>query len=116
MSEKLVNRKISPAADIAENENEYNIKLDMPGVKRENISITLSEGKLEIEGKFSEETNSAEVIKYREFSGGDYYRGFTLGADIEPNGVTAKYDNGVLSVTMKKREEVKPRKIELLAG
>ena len=116
MSEKLVNRKISPAADIAENENEYNIKLDMPGVKRENISITLSEGKLEIEGKFSEELNSAEVLKYREFSGGDYYRGFTLGADIEPNGVTAKYENGVLFVSMKKREEVKPRKIELIAG
>ena len=91
MSASLVDKKITPAVDIIENDIGYNLKLDMPGSKREDISITLSEGKLEIEGVIVETVSEDETLKYRELSAGKYYRGFTLGADIEPDGGSAKY-------------------------
>lgn len=104
---------ITPPVDIYETENEYSLRLDMPGVKKEDISITLNDGKLEIEGKPGDAYRDRTDLRYAEFELADYYRAFSVGHDVDPNGISATTDNGVLAITLRKREEAKPKKIEI---
>jgi len=106
---------LMPPVDIYETENEFIVKADIPGVKKEDIDVTLNDNKLEIRGKVNggDDENAAS---YREYSLYDFYRSFNVGNDIDENGISAQTDSGVLTLTLKKREEVKPRKIDVIAG
>ena len=106
---------VMPAVDIYESKEDYTLKLDMPAIKKENISITLNDGKLEVEGN-SENIFPNDNLKYGEFKLGKYYRAFTVGADVDPARIEAKSENGVLTIELKKREESKPKKIEVIAS
>ena len=104
-----------PPVDIYETGDEFIVKADMPGVKKEDIEITLNNNKLEIRGKV--DASEAETdARYREYSLYDYFRSFNVGNDIDANRISAQTDSGVLTLTLKKREEVKPKKIEVIAG
>jgi len=104
-----------PPVDIYETENEFIVKADVPGVKKEDIEITLNDNKLEIRGKVSGNERE-DAARYREYTLYDFYRSFNVGNDIDANGITAQTENGVITLMLKKREEVKPRKIEVIAG
>jgi len=106
---------IVPPVDIYENENEYVIKADMPGVKKENIDITIDNNELSISGSVADEEKSRENIKYSEFALYNFFRSFNIGNDIDSGKVTANVCDGVLTLTLPKREEVKPKKIEITA-
>lgn len=103
---------IVPPVDIYETENEYVIKADMPGVKKENIKITMNNNELEIHGetKTSEEEGK---IHYREFTLNNFLRTFNTGNDIDSSKIEATLEHGVLTLILPKKEEVKPRKIEI---
>jgi HSP20 family protein len=104
---------IVPPVDIYENENEYVIKADIPGVKKENIDITIDNNELSISGRVADEEKSRENIKYSEFTLYNFFRSFNIGNDIDNNKVTANVCDGVLTLTLPKKEEVKPKKIEI---
>ena len=104
---------IVPPVDIYETENEYTLKADMPGVVKENLEITLDNNILEINGMVTEEDLNEEDLKYSEYKLYNFHREFNVGRDINANAITANLDQGVLTLIMPKKEEVKPKKIEI---
>jgi len=105
-----------PATDIYETSENYSLTMEMPGVSKENLEITLENNELEISGKVNVEENSGKELKYSEYRLGNYYRKFKVGSDIDMDSVKAELDNGILTVTLNKSERVKPKKIEISVG
>jgi len=106
---------ITPPVDIYETDNEYVLKADMPGVTKDNVSITFNNNELEITGKVDDEYTSNENMTYREYTLFNYYRKFVVSNAINPEGISALLENGVLTIKLPKREEAKPKKIEIKA-
>ncbi|MFP4162594.1 MAG: Hsp20/alpha crystallin family protein [Chitinispirillaceae bacterium] len=103
-----------PDVDILDTKEALVMALDLPGVAKGDVSIEIDENNvLSIRGKttFSE----PEGIVYKEFNTGNYYRAFTLSDEFDKDKISAKLDNGVLQVTVPRREEVKPRKVQISA-
>jgi HSP20 family molecular chaperone IbpA len=107
-------RYFQPATDIIETADAVVLKLDMPGVARENVDLTVDKDTLTIVGK-AEPEESGEPV-YRETYVGDYRRQFTLTADVDPGNVAATMHHGVLTVRIGKAERAKPRKIRIAAA
>ncbi|HUW99006.1 MAG TPA: Hsp20/alpha crystallin family protein [Acidiferrobacter sp.] len=102
-----------PAMDIMEHEDEYVIRMDMPGVKREDIDITLADGVLTVAGEVKrhhEEKAGGRIVR-EERSFGRVSRSVRLGSHIDEGRVAAHLKDGVLELTLPKVEEVKPKKI-----
>jgi len=112
-NDKIQKKVYIPVADIYESEDLYSLKMEIPGVSRENLDITIEDNELKISAKSSFETNEAEKIKYSDFSDMDYSRTFKVGNDIDRNHIDAKLENGVLTLLLHKHEKVKPRKITI---
>lgn len=106
---------ITPPVDIYETDNEYVLKADMPGVAKDNVNITFNNNELEITGKVDEQYTSNENMTYREYTLFNYYRKFVVSNAINPEGISALLENGVLTIKLPKREEAKPKKIEIKA-
>ncbi len=102
-----------PAVDILENQNELMILADMPGVDGKDVDIDLREDVLTIRGPVSAVEDEKEISVYREFNWGDYFRQFTLTEVIDQEKILAKMDDGVLRLTLPKKEKVKPKKIKI---
>lgn len=102
-----------PAMDVTERENEYVIRMDMPGVSREAIDITLADGVLTICGEVrrQHEEKAGDRVIREERSYGKLSRSVRLGSHINEKQVAANYKDGVLELTLPKAEEVKPKKI-----
>lgn len=102
-----------PPVDIYETDNEYVLKADMPGVSKENIEITFNNNELEINGTVDDAYTASDNLTYREFTLCNYNRKFLVSDKINVEGITASLENGVLTITLPKREEAKPKKIEI---
>lgn len=107
-------RRFQPAADIIETPDAVILKLDMPGVSKENVDLTVDKDMLTIFGKAQPEEVGDPV--YRETYVGDYQRQFSLTADVDSSKITATMTHGVLTVRIPKAEQVKPRKIKIAAA
>ncbi len=104
----------TPAVDIAEQENEYTVKMDLPGVKKEDVKITLESNILTIRGEKKQEKESREGNYHRaERSYGCFQRSFTLPTTVKSDRIDALYKDGILTVTLPKDEEAKPRQIDV---
>ena len=107
-------RSLRPAVDIEETEERYTIRADLPGVKPEDVSVTVDAGLLTLRAERKREREVEEDGNYRcERSFGTYLRRFNLPDDVDVEGIGAKQKDGVLDVTIPKREESKPKKIEV---
>jgi len=100
----------TPPVDIFEDKDGYKLIADMPGVSKENLDISVENSELTISGAVSDDQKDAE---YSEFTLGSYKRKFVLNEEIDSTGINASMENGVLTLTLPKRESVKPRKIEI---
>jgi HSP20 family protein len=107
-------RPWSPAVDIYENENELVLKADVPEVDPKNIGIQIENGTLTLRGerKF-EEQKTGKGFHRVERSYGSFVRAFSLPETIDGEKVKADYKNGVLTVTIAKKEVAKPRTINV---
>jgi HSP20 family protein len=104
----------SPAVDITEADDKYVVTAEVPGVKREDLTVELQDGVLSIRGeKKSEREETKEKARYLERSYGAFTRAFTLPADANPDRVSATFENGVLKVEVAKRAEAKPKTIAI---
>ena len=104
-----------PAVDVSENENEYRVKADIPGVKKEDLNVSVQDGILTISGESryqDEEKKDGRVIR-QERRFGKYSRSMRLGKDVDTSNLKAEYKDGVLELTLPKLEEVKPKKIAI---
>jgi HSP20 family protein len=105
----------APSCDIYETGNEIVVKVDLPDVKKEDIHVSLENNLLTIRGerKFEEDTKK-ENYRRVERSYGEFLRSFSLPSFADPNKVNADYKDGALRVTIAKREEAKPKQIEVM--
>ncbi len=95
-----------PATDISENEREYNISAELPGIKKDDISVSLHDGVLSIEAVSKSEHETKEDKQIRsERRYGKFVRRFTLGEHVDENSVEANFEDGVLKLVIKKCEE-----------
>jgi HSP20 family protein len=108
--------KHAPAVDIAEEKDKYVVKADLPGMKQDEIKVELDDGVLRISGERRserEEKDEAKNYHYFERSFGSFERRFVLPKDTDAEKIDAKYENGVLSVSIPKTEARKPKEIKV---
>lgn len=103
-----------PAVDIKEEQHRYVILADVPGVDPKEIDITMENGVLTLRGERSAEREE-ERSGYRrvERVRGSFYRRFTLPDSVDPEGISARGNHGVLEIVIPKHEKVQPRRIEV---
>jgi HSP20 family protein len=103
-----------PAVDISESEGEYLIKAELPGVKKEDIKVTLQEGVLTIQGERKQEKEEKGRKYHRiERSYGTFIRSFTLPDSADDSKVSAEFKDGILDLHVPKSEKAKPKAIEV---
>lgn len=113
--QKIHENSVQPLADIYETEDTYIIKLDMPGVDKNDMDITLEKDLLSISGNRPKDVRTQEnKAFYQEFAPLNYFRAFRLANDaVDEQKIEANLNNGVLTLTLQKSEKTKPRKIEI---
>jgi HSP20 family protein len=104
-----------PAADIYETDNkDVVLKVDLPEMKREDIKVTFENNVLTIEGERRLQQEARDDQYHRVERGyGAFRRSFTLPASVDSTAVSAGYADGVLTITLPRREETRPRTIEI---
>ncbi|OOQ62268.1 Hsp20/alpha crystallin family protein [Mucilaginibacter pedocola] len=106
LSDKLVSRV--PAVNISENDSEFNIELAVPGVKKEDLKINLDKNVLSVSAeKKSDEGQEVKKYSKREYSYNSFVRSFTLPDSADYAKIDADYTDGILKLTIAKREEAK---------
>lgn len=100
-----------PRSDIYETDDQIVVTLDMPGVQKDNIEISLDKNVLTVNGYAVAEDPKGFSLVRAEFEVGDYERSFRISNRIEQDKINAEYKNGVLRLTLPKAEETKKRKI-----
>jgi HSP20 family protein len=106
--------ELTPAVNIEENENEYVITAELPGVEKSDVKITFEDGALSISGeKRVENEDKKENFHRIERSYGVFSRSFAIPSSILVEKIDASFKNGVLKVLLPKAEEAKPKQIEV---
>jgi HSP20 family protein len=114
LSEPRGNRPWSPAVDIFETENELVFKADLPDVDQKNIDVRVENQTLTLEGERAFDKDEAGKGYHRtERSYGHFTRSFAVPSTFETDKISAIYRNGVLTVTLPKKEAAKPRQIHV---
>lgn len=114
--QKTSPQKWHPPVDIAEHSAGYTITMDAPGIATENVSITVEENKLKVEGHRAENkkaTITEQRFHYKERMLGSFSRTFQLPKDADANLINAAFDAGVLSIEVPKLEKSQPRSIQI---
>ena len=106
----------SPSVDIFENRNEIVLEAELPGMKPEDVNISIENNVLTIHGerKFEKKDDNDNFHRV-ERSYGSFTRSFTLPPTVQSENAQAEFENGVLRLILAKREEAKPRRIEIKA-
>jgi len=114
MSEPRVNRPWSPSVDIFETEDTLTLKADLPDVRIEDIDVRVEQQTLTLRGqrKFANEENVKGYHRI-ERSYGEFVRSFAVPSTVDTEKVEADYKNGVLTITLPKKEAAKPRQVKV---
>jgi HSP20 family protein len=104
----------APAVDIYENERELVVKADLPDIDPKDLDIRVENNILSIRGerKFDKKVNQDNYLRV-ERAYGSFSRSFALANTVNPDGIQADYQNGVLKLVIPKREEAKPKQIKV---
>jgi len=107
----------APAVDISENEHELVVKADLPGIDPKDLDIRVENNVLTIRGerKFEKKVDQDNYLRV-ERTYGSFSRSFSLANTVNPEGIKADYQNGVLTLAVPKREEAKPKQIRVNVG
>jgi HSP20 family protein len=106
-----------PSFEVKETKDSYIFKADLPGVKEDQVDISLTGNRLTISGQRQEEKkDEGETYFAYERSYGSFSRAFTLPEGIDPDHVRAELKDGVLTVVVPKKPEVQPKRIQLQGG
>lgn len=106
----------SPSVDIFENKNEIVLEAELPGMKAEDVNISIENNILTVHGERRFEKKDEQDNFHRvERAYGSFTRSFTLPPTVSSENANAEFENGVLRLTLAKREEAKPRRIEIKA-
>ncbi len=103
---------VTPVANILETTDGYVVEVEMPGVSKDGLEVTVENGELILVGRRTEKEMPGTAL-YRESRTVDYRRVFDLDPSIDTSKVTARMEQGILTLTLPKAEEVKPRRIQV---
>lgn len=111
----LVASSWTPAVDIFETEHELVLTAELPGLEDKDIEIKVEDNTLTLKGerKFEKETKEENYHRV-ERSYGSFYRSFSIPAYIDQDKIKAEHDHGILKVSLPKKHDSKPRKIEVI--
>lgn len=110
-------RRWAPAMDLVETEDHFILRADLPGLTEGDVSIELEDNVLTLSGERSSEDEERREGYYRvERATGTFSRSLTLPEGVEPDGVEASFEHGVLEIRVPKPEERKPRKVSISVG
>lgn len=113
-SSELKEFDFSPSCEIAEEENSYVFKFDLPGVNRDQVKVEVDKDRLTVQAERKEEKEQKTRKKFlSEVSYGSYSRSFTLPGPIDDKKIDARFENGVLTVTVPKTETSKSKQISI---
>ena len=102
-----------PTTDIYEAPESLNVLVEMPGVEKKNVEISVEDGVLNVRGRLDLTKYQGLTPLYTEYNVGHYSRRFRLSSKIDQNKIDAEMKDGVLSLTLPKIEEAKPRTIRV---
>ncbi|TKB89650.1 MAG: Hsp20/alpha crystallin family protein [Nitrospira sp.] len=115
--ETMVVADWAPSVDVSETDGEYQIKAEIPDVKKEDVKVTLEDGVLTIQGERKHEKEEKGKKYHRvERSYGSFARSFTLPDLVDEEKVRAEFKDGVLNLQLPKSEKAKPKAIEVKVG
>jgi HSP20 family protein len=114
-SEQRAITPLVPPVDIIENGDGITVRADMPGVAREDLSIGVDGDTLTLEATVSLGESASVQPVYAEVRVAQYKRSFVLSRDLDTEKINASIRNGVLTLQVPKREQAKPRRIEIKA-
>ena len=107
----------APALDISERKDAYLVTVELPGLRPEDLDITMEDGLLTIQGERQFTAESSEQQFHRvERRYGAFRRSITLPAQVQAEQIEASFDNGVLQIVVPKMEEAKPKRIQVRPG
>jgi HSP20 family protein len=107
-----VQRPWAPALDVAEDKDGFRVQVELPGLKREDIEVSLDDGALAITGERKAETpQEGTTVHRQERHYGKFSRTLTLPSEVVADKVKAAYKDGILTVTLPKAEAAKPKTI-----
>jgi HSP20 family protein len=105
-----------PAIDVVEKDDKYTVKVELPGVKEEDIDVSVAGDMLTISGeKRAESEEKKKGYYYSESSYGSFSRSVTIPSTVNASKIDASFEQGVLEITLPKAPEVKPKKIKVAA-
>ena len=107
--------ELQPRVNIEETKDDVSLIFELPGMEKDNIKVLVKDDVLTVEGErnFSHEEMDDDTVVRREIRNGKFSRSFTLPETVDPDSVGADYKSGLLTVKLSKKEEVKPREIEV---
>ncbi len=108
--------QVRPAADILQKDDSYYILMDMPGVDKNKLEISVDDNVLTVQGDTEYTRGEQETYVENEFSNVRYVRKFTLSDNVDKQNVQANLKNGLLRLHLPKSPETKPKRIEIQAG
>ena len=115
LTHRSVRKARIPAVDVAETDTAYQVKAELPGIRKEDLDVTVDDGVLTIKAEHNdnqEQAGKGQLIR-QERSYGKCVRSLRFGADVDEETITAEYRDGVLHITLPKAKEVQPRKVEV---
>jgi len=109
------NGAFAPALDVTETDNEYHVRADLPGVKKDDLDISIQDGVLTInaETKYEDEQKNKGRIVRQERRYGKFVRSMRLGNAVDVDNVQAEYQDGVLKLLLPKAEQARPKRIDV---
>jgi HSP20 family protein len=102
----------SPAIDVYQDKDQFTVVAEVPGMKKEELNLSLHNGVLTISGERKREEKSEQGFRSERFVG-RFQRSVTLPASVDPSKVKANYQDGLLKVVLPKSEEAKPKQIDV---
>jgi len=102
-----------PTADIYETQDALTVTLEIPGVEKDKVEVSVEDGVLKVEGRLDFSKYQGLQPLYTEYNVGNYSRSFRLSSKIDQSSISAELKDGVLSLVLPKVQEAKPRTIRL---
>jgi HSP20 family protein len=106
----------APPVDVAEDQEKIHVKVEVPGMDEKDLRVNFEDGLLTISGERQFERRDDRNYHRIERSYGSFTRSFSLPRTVDPNAIVASYRNGVLEIEIPKKEEAKPKQIQINVG
>lgn len=111
---RTADRQLRPALDVMEDEDAIVVSIELPGIDKDAVNVSIEDGVLSISGEKKTETEKDEANYHViERSYGSFARSLTLPSHVAFDSADAKFENGVLIITLPKQEQAKPKRLEI---